>query len=54
VGDQASVCADAQQPQTGIQFDPRPLELGRTYYWRVDEVTDDQGLSCEGRSGDLR
>jgi hypothetical protein len=26
------------QDQTGTVFDPGPLEFGRTYFWRIDEV----------------
>ncbi|UCF15578.1 MAG: LamG domain-containing protein [Phycisphaerales bacterium] len=31
---------DAPQRQDANNFDPEGLELGRTYYWRVDEVND--------------
>jgi hypothetical protein len=44
----AGVAADAvpvtdpPQPQDANTFDPCDLELGTTYYWRVDEVNDSQ------------
>jgi hypothetical protein len=48
VGEQAQCVQKPQQPQAGTQFDPGPLELGRTYYWRLDEVADDQGTVVRG------
>ena len=35
-----SVVSEPPQPQDANTFDPGDLELGTTYYWRVDEVND--------------
>ncbi len=34
--------SDPPQPQDVNTFDPGGLELGKTYYWRIDEVNDTQ------------
>ncbi len=34
----ANPVSDPVQPQDANSFDPGGLELGRTYYWRVDEI----------------
>lgn len=36
----ATAVSNPEQPQEANSFDPGGLELGRTYYWRVDEVND--------------
>jgi len=35
-----SVVSEPPQPQDANTFDPGGLELGTTYYWRIDEVND--------------
>ncbi|MCL5282433.1 MAG: hypothetical protein M1376_21300, partial [Planctomycetes bacterium] len=36
----APVYVQASLGQTATSFNPGPLELGKTYYWRVDQVND--------------
>ena len=36
----APAVSEPSQPQDANTFDPAGLELGKTYYWRVDEVND--------------
>jgi len=36
----AGVVSEPPQPQDANTFDPGGLELGTTYYWRIDEVND--------------
>ncbi len=36
----AGVVSEPPQPQDANTFDPGGLELGATYYWRIDEVND--------------
>ncbi len=36
----ATAVSNPPQPQDANSFDPGGLELGRTYYWRIDEVND--------------
>ena len=38
----ASPVSDPPQPQDVNTFDPGRLALGKTYYWRIDEVNDTQ------------
>lgn len=38
----ANAVSDPPQPQDANSFDPGGLELGKTYYWRIDEVNDSQ------------
>ncbi|MFC1633836.1 LamG domain-containing protein [Planctomycetota bacterium] len=40
----ANAVSDPQQPQDANLFDPCGLDLGKTYYWRIDEVHDTQIL----------
>jgi hypothetical protein len=40
VGPDAPAINYPAQPQDSNSFDPGGLELGRTYYWRIDEVND--------------
>jgi len=40
VGANAAPLSSPVQPQDGNSFDPGGLQLGKTYYWRVDEVND--------------
>lgn len=38
VGPNATPVDNPQQPQDANMYDPGGLELGKTYYWRIDEV----------------
>lgn len=40
VGENAIPVSNPTQPQDANSFHPTGLKLGRTYYWRVDEVND--------------
>ncbi len=40
VDEDAAPVTEPPQPQDVNTFDPAGLELGKTYYWRVDEVND--------------
>jgi hypothetical protein len=40
VGTHAIPVSDPAQPQDANVYDPCCLELGKTYYWRIDEVND--------------
>ncbi len=41
VDESAAPVTNPTQPQDANSFDPSGLELGRTYYWHVDEINDD-------------
>jgi hypothetical protein len=44
VGERAQPVKKPQQPQEASAFSPGILELGRTYYWRVDEIVAGQSV----------
>ena len=39
--------------QSGLSYDPGPLELGQTYYWAVDEVNTTTSTTWEGQVWDF-
>ena len=47
VGPGATAVSNPQQPQDANTYDPGKLELGKTYYWRIDEVNDSQTWTGE-------
>jgi uncharacterized surface protein with fasciclin (FAS1) repeats len=49
----APVYVQASLGQTATMFDPGQLELGKTYYWRVDEVNDVDPNAVKVIKGDV-
>ncbi len=47
VGPNAIPVESPEQPQDANTYNPRGLELGKTYYWRIDEVNDSQIWTSE-------
>ncbi len=45
VDESAAPVSIPPQPQQANTFDPNGLELSRTYYWRIDEINDDDANS---------